>query len=329
MRILIVNKGLIPVKLYGGTERVIWYLGKELAKLGHKVTYLVKAGSVCDFGSVIPIDESKDILEQIPEEIDLVHFNFTPENLKKIEKPYLITIHGNSNDDRKYDQNSVFVSQNHASRYGSDSFVYNGLDWSDYQKPDWSVQREYFHFLGKAAWRVKNVKGAIDVIKQTKSERLNVLGGQRFNFNMGLRLTFSSRVNFFGMVGGAEKDKLINGSKGLLFPVRWHEPFGLAIIESLYYGCPVFGTPYGSLPEIVNQDVGLLSDKLGDLVDAINGVNAYSRKLCHKYTVEMFNSKKMALSYLEKYERILSKEKLNDRRPQIVKIQAEKFLNWE
>ncbi|MFT7377318.1 MAG: hypothetical protein ACI88Z_001146, partial [Sphingobacteriales bacterium] len=28
MRILIVNTGTIPVNLYGGTERVIWGLGK-------------------------------------------------------------------------------------------------------------------------------------------------------------------------------------------------------------------------------------------------------------------------------------------------------------
>ena len=35
MNILIVDcTGIIPARKYGGTERVIWYLGKELSKLG-------------------------------------------------------------------------------------------------------------------------------------------------------------------------------------------------------------------------------------------------------------------------------------------------------
>lgn len=47
MRILIVYTGFIPVKLYGGTERMIWSLGKELSRLGHELVYLVKEGSYC------------------------------------------------------------------------------------------------------------------------------------------------------------------------------------------------------------------------------------------------------------------------------------------
>jgi len=57
-----VNTGLIPVKLYGGTERVIYSLGKELVKLGHDVTYLVKEGSYCNFAKVLFIDTKKLLL---------------------------------------------------------------------------------------------------------------------------------------------------------------------------------------------------------------------------------------------------------------------------
>ena len=135
--------------------------------------------------------------------------------------------------------------------------MHNGLDWNDYSTPELMKSRNYFHFLGNAAWRVKNVSGAINVIKKTKTQRLKVLGGVRFNFKMGMRFTFSTKVGFEGMVGGQTKFDLLNGSKGLIFPVKWHEPFGLAIIESLYFGCPVFGTPYGSLPELVTSDFGL------------------------------------------------------------------------
>ena len=68
MRILLVNTGLIPVQLYGGTQRVVWGLGKELVKLGHEVTYLVKKGSYSDFASVIYIDESLNVFV-LPERV--------------------------------------------------------------------------------------------------------------------------------------------------------------------------------------------------------------------------------------------------------------------
>jgi len=328
MRILIVNNGLIPVIKYGGTERVIWSLGKELVNLGHNVAFLVKKGSYCNFAPVFHIDESKKILEQISNDFDVVHFNFLPEDIETIRIPYLITMHGNSNELTDLNKNTVFVSQNHASRYNSNSFIHNGLDWSEYETPNFEGKRSHFHFLGNAAWRVKNVKGAIDIIKKTKSEHLKVLGGVRFNFNMGIRLTFSSRVSFTGMIGGAEKFKLLNESKGLIFPVRWHEPFGLAIIESLYYGCPVFGTPYGSLPEIVKADFGFLSDKSDELVNAVLEVDRYSRRRCFEYAVDEFNSKKMAIEYLKKYEMVVSGYSLNSNCPKLSKIQEEKWLAW-
>ncbi len=329
MKILIVNNTLIPVKLYGGTERVIWSLGKELVKLGHQVIFLVKQGSTCDFAKVIYIDETIDIISQIPADIDIVHFNFTPHNIHIVKKPYIITIHGNINSTNPLDTNSVFVSNNHANRYGSSSFVYNGLDWDEYTKPNLLQQRTHFHFLGKAAWRVKNVKGAIDVIKNTKAEQLNVLGGTRFNVKMGIRFTLSPRVHFYGMVGESKKDNLLNNSKGLIFPVRWHEPFGLAIIESLYFGCPVFGTTYGSIPEIIQSNFGYCSNKSEALTNAIENYKVYNPTHCHEYALAEFNSKKMALSYLKKYEMALSNEKLNAVAPQLKELEKQKFLDWE
>lgn len=49
MNIVLVIGSVIPVTAYGGTQRVIWYLGKELVKLGHCVTFLAGRGSTCDF----------------------------------------------------------------------------------------------------------------------------------------------------------------------------------------------------------------------------------------------------------------------------------------
>ena len=328
MKILIVHNGVIPVKLYGGIERVIWCLGKELVKMGHQVTYLVGEGSSCDFAKVLCINKRKGILEQIPEDIDLAHFNFAPLEIAEFKKPYVITFHEDSNNQNEFDLNTIFVSENHANRYGSSSFVYNGLDWDEYTKPSFSVARSYFHFLGSADWRVKNVKGAIDVVTHTKAEKIKVLGGVRFNIKMGIRFTFTPRASFYGMVGGKEKDSLLQHSKGLIFPVIWNEPFGLAIIESLFFGCPVFGTPYGSLPEIVTKDVGFLSSSRDELVRAVENVNDFSNKRCHDYAREEFSSRKMALHYIERYEKVLSNEKLNKHFPKLKQTRDKKFLDW-
>ncbi|MFZ1529862.1 MAG: glycosyltransferase [Ferruginibacter sp.] len=329
MNILIVNNGKIPVQFYGGTERVIWYLGRELVDMGHKVSFLVDPGSSCDFAEVIAHDPLKHISALIPAGTDIVHYNFTPPGYNEIDTPYIVTVHGNSNTQAELDMNTVFVSGNHAQRFGSSSFVYNGLNWNDYTRPSFDVKRNYFHFLGKAAWRVKNVKGAINVIRRTRKEKLKVLGGKRFNINMGMRFTFTPRARFYGMVGGKEKFDLLQHSKGLIFPVRWHEPFGLAIIESLYYGCPVFGTPYGSLPELVPAEAGYLSNSCDELAKRIEDAGVYSNRYCHEYAAEHFNSKKMAFAYLERYEKVISGKKLNSKAPRLLEVPHEKFLPWE
>jgi glycosyltransferase involved in cell wall biosynthesis len=326
MNILIEYNGVIPALKYGGTERAIWYLGKELTKMGHHVTYLVNKGSSCDFAPIIFYDKEKTLREQIPTSIDIIHF--LSKNSESIDKPYIVTIQGNVNDHREFDINTVFVSGDHAARFGSISFVYNGMDWDDYGKPDLNNKRNYFHFLGDAAWRLKNVKGAIDVINATKQEKLKVLGGTRLNLNMGFRFTISTRVKFYGMVGGEEKNRLLQGSKGLIFPVKWSEPFGIALTESLYFGCPVFGTPYGSLPEIINKEVGFLSNSKDRLAEEVQNVDHYSRLTCHEYARDIFNSRLMAEAYLKKYEMVLNGEQLNNVPPKLIKIQTAKFLEW-
>ncbi len=312
MNILIAHDNRIPVEKYGGTERVIWYLGYELAKLGHSVTYLVKEGSTCQFAKVKFIDFNLSLNEQIPENTDIVNLHFQPN--EKIEFPHLITIHGNLPKETRFFANTNFVSENHAKRYGAEAFVYNGLNWNDYGLPDFGGQNNYVHFLGKAAWRVKNLEGAIKIAQKNKT-RIKVLGGTRFNFKMGVRFTLTPKAEFYGMVGADIKNEIVKHSKGLIFPVLWHEPFGLAIIESLYFGCPVLGTKYGSLPELINSEVGFLSNSFNELVEGFKNIESFDRKKCHEYALENFNSKIMAMNYLNLYERILNGGKINKSAP--------------
>lgn len=323
MKILIVNNTQIPAAKYGGTERVIWWLGKELNYLGHDVTYLVGAGSSCPFAKVLVYDPAVDINLQVPDDIDVVHFHFQVNNFTK--KPYLINVHNNPAYGHVLDKNSVFVSDNHASRHGSSVFVHHGLDPDDYPKPDLSAKRVHTHFLAKAAWKVKNVKGAIDVATQS-GNKLIVLGGNRLNLKMGLRFTPNLNVRFKGMVDNEQKAAVLNSSKALLFPVLWNEPFGLAIIESLYFGCPVFGTPYGSLPELVTSEVGLLSNFSHILANGLANTR-FNNQHCHDYAMEYFTVQKMAQRYLALYQEVLNGKSLNADNPTLLQVPP-KYLTW-
>ncbi|MDO9278654.1 MAG: glycosyltransferase [Polaromonas sp.] len=315
MKIILISYTSIPVYAYGGTERVIWDLGYALSQLGHQVTYLVAAGSTCPFAEVLYIDPSVDLRMQIPDGIDIVHFQFSPDFSldEDFNKPYVVTEHGNTAADNLLPFNSIFVSKNHAQRHGSDQFVYNGLNWDAYGAVDFDARREHHHFLGKAAWRVKNVTGAIDVALDAGVE-LAVMGGTRLNLKRGFRFTWSRRIQFHGMVGGQDKFRLLNTSNGLIFPVRWHEPFGLAVIESLYFGCPVFATPYGALPELVGPEHGFLSANKAELVSSIQE-QSFDMRACHQQAVAHFNAETMARGYLEKYEQVLAGERLSKNHP--------------
>lgn len=324
MKIVLFYNGFVPALKYGGTERVVFYLAQELEKLGHIVTLLVK-GTVKDTPlKTIIYNEENSIKSQLPSNTDIVHLHSLVE--EALDFPYVITLHGNRNNQDVLDKNTIFVSKNHAQRHGSSSFVLNGLNWDDYSDVNFNLKRSYYHFLGNAAWKVKNVTAAIDIAKKA-DETIKVLGGVRFNFNMGIRFTFSPKASFYGMVGGRQKDALLNASKGLIFPVLWHEPFGLAVIESLYFGAPVFGTPYGSLPELITPEVGYLSNDNFSLIEAIQS-NTFDSKQCNEYARDLFNSKRMAEGYLIKYEEVLNKRHLNNTAPFLQALPTSKYLKF-
>jgi glycosyltransferase involved in cell wall biosynthesis len=270
------------------------------------------------------LDSARPYGAQVPADADVVHFFTEPD--REIGTPYINTIQGNLPAGLEVDRNTVFVSRNHAERHGSASYVHNGLDPDDYGPVDWARPRAYTHFLGKAAWRVKNVRGAIAVARRA-GERLVVLGGTRLNFSMGFRLTLDPNARFAGMVGGAEKNELINGSRALVFPVRWHEPFGIAIIESLYFGCPVFATPYGSLPELVPAHVGSLSASATELAAALRARTRYDPKACHEWVMDNFTARIMTDRYVAFYERVMNGETLNPARPRLIEP-GPKLLAW-
>jgi glycosyltransferase involved in cell wall biosynthesis len=306
MHILIVHNIAIPVILYGGVERVAWWLGKELCRRGHKVTYLVPPGSSCPFAKVLVYDPQKSLNEQIPDNIDLVHLHF--QTKERLKKPHLITCHGNFHRDKNFDINTVFISSNHAKRNGSECFVYNGIDIKDYGPVDFNAQRRHLLFIGYAKRPEKNLKECFYIARKTNNI-LAIMGRKSLWFR------WRPWALYKGFVGGEEKNRIIQASKALLFPVRWHEPFGIAIIESLYFGCPVFGSTYGSLPELVHPDVGVVSLSRKVLVQAVKDLPKFNSKRCHEYVCDQFTSKHMTDNYMKLYQKVLSGQTLNPTPP--------------
>lgn len=312
MKIVLAHSKKIPVLRYGGTERVFWDLARALVDLGHSLTLLVPHGSQCDFARVVFDTATEQEKQALLAEADVVHGFSYPLSCNLQDTPVIYTQHGNLAAGERLQGNLIFVSANHADRHGSSHWVHNGLNFEGHFGPSPCLETRptsaRLHFLAKAAWRVKNVKGAIRVAQKAGLE-LDVMGGSRLNFSMGFRFTLSPSVRFHGDVEDAMKVAIAKTSKGLVFPVTWHEPFGLAVIESLYLGCPVFATPYGSLPELISPEVGFLSAQAEKLANAIATVS-YSPQACHAYAKERFSAKSMALAYLHFYERVISGETL-------------------
>lgn len=347
MRILLVRNSRIPAKTYDDAERVLWWLGLQLHELGHEPVFLVKKGSECSFAPVLVLNEKKALAAQIPEDIDLVHFFDRPaQPIDTIGKPYLITNFVNSTEVETLDPNTVFVSANHAARHGGSVYVYPGLDFRTYGEVLLDFPRNYFHFLGDAAWRGKNVRGAIDLASRAGA-RVHVIGGSRVNFSKGLRITLSPSARFHGVLNRDGRNMMLNGSKGLLFPILTHEPFALAIPESLYFGCPVIGTPYGPLPEILCpkkstadrkwtgkveacfSELGCLSTKRSELLEAMGNADAFNRQRCMEYALDTFSAERMAREYLGLYEQVLNGKTLHAQAPAVLEPPDRSFLVLE
>lgn len=348
MKILLVLNSRIPTSNYDDAERVLWWQARQLHEMGHEPVVLVKPGSVCDFAPVLVLDEKKALAGQVPEDVDAVHFFYRPaaKTFSGFPKPYLITNFDNSTKADTFDPNTVFLSANHAARHGAEVYVYPGVDFRDYGNVLLDFPRNYFHFLGDAAWRGRNVRGAIDLASRTGT-RLHVIGGSRINFRKGLRISLSPSARFHGVLNNDGRNMMLNGSRGLLFPVLWHEPFGLPVIESLYFGCPVFGTPFGALPELlcrkVNNDgrkwtgqvdacfsdFGCLSVKRSELLEAIRHAHGFSPERCTEYATDCFSAARMARDYVKLYEQVLNGNALHAYSPTLLEAPGNKLLSME
>ncbi len=164
-----------------------------------------------------------------------------------------------------------------------------------------------FLFLAKASWKVKNLEACIQVSKENKTH-LHIAGGKKFSF--------SRLIKSYGIVDQEKKLELLRHCDALLWPVRWHEPFGVAIIEAFSQGKPVFSSEYGSLPELIGPKTGKTFKNLKDFCEYLkNPSDIYSPDEIRCHFEENFSSTLMAKRYVQYYEKVIRGEKINERKP--------------
>ncbi len=328
MHVALCHDAVIPTLKYGGTERVIFWLARALIQLGHKVTLLAKEGSFVEGTQLISPPAGMKVEESVPSDVDILHLWATPNPVPK--RPFVVTIEGNGRPGEKFHPNTLFVSKKHAENHGAIHYVYNGLPPEDFRSD--AEREDYLVFLAKASWKVKNLTGAIAVARAVKM-RLEVLGSRDWPVDFHRLLPIIRGVHYRGMVDDVEKREVLRRARGLIFPVRWDEPFGIAITESLASGCPVFGTPYGSLPEIVNDEVGVLSASSSDLINAIRKLDRFSPEKCRARVFQGFTDLDMARNYLSFYANILQTGRLSENAPTSVMTKkgfiSQELLPWQ
>lgn len=248
----------LPVREYGGTQRVVVYLARGLAAAGHRVTLVAADGSDVPEATLVPVPLSRlrapdfDIRPLLPGGLDVL-LAFGP-LAPPPDVPWIRSLHGNRRPGTVSAANTLYLSRNHAERHGATAFVHNGIDLTEFRFR--AEKADYDLFIG----RLHSVKGhrwAIEGARRT---------GHRLLLAGGWRPSLTRRRRYVGKVGGERKAELLAGARCLWMPAQWDEPFGLTLLEALASGTPVIGTRRGALPEIVSPEVGALGDTLDELV---------------------------------------------------------------
>ncbi len=130
------------------------------------------------------------------------------------------------------------------------------------------------------------------------------------------------------MVGGQEKIEIINQCDAIIFPVRWHEPFGLAVIEAMALGIPAMTSQYGSMQELINEDVGIICHDQRELNNALQKIpKKFDPKVIRKYVEDNFSINQFTLSYIDLFKRLAqSSQFLNDKAPEWINSEKPEHL---
>ena len=327
----------VPPKYYGGTERVVSYLTEELVRQGHDVT-LFASGDSETTARLAPVahralrldkhcvDETAHhilLLEHVinsQDEFDVIHFHLGYMHFpiaRRLRTPHVSTQHGRldlSDLVRLYtafsDLPNVSISDDQRTPMpwmNWVSTVYHGLPESHYRFHE--SPGTYFAFLGRISPE-KRVDRAIEVAKRlgvplkiaAKVDKVDV---EYFEASI-YPLLDHALIEYVGEIGEGEKSEFLGNAGALIFPIDWPEPFGLVMVESLACGTPVIAYRQGSVPEVITHGVdGFVVSSIDEAVTAAASTTI-DRRRCRETFEKRFSVSRMASSYVETYERVMS-----------------------
>jgi glycosyltransferase involved in cell wall biosynthesis len=113
-------------------------------------------------------------------------------------------------------------------------------------------------------------------------------------------------VRWVGSVGGEDKQRLLRRARAALFPLRWNEPGGTAIVEALLAGVPVVGFRRGVLPSLVEHGVtGFVVDSEDELADHLHRIDEIDRETVWRRASARFAPETMGRSYVDLYDEVI------------------------
>ena len=329
----------VPPGTYGGTERVVDWLCRELTARGHEVTLFASGDSKTAARLVAvapralrtsgalydPIAwhlAAVECLRSRAGEFDVIHshLDYLPlPALRDVATPLVTTLHGRLDltglrEIYRHFPHRRLVAISDAQRQTRPELpwaatIHHGLPLEDY--PAGPGDGDFLLFLGRISPE-KRPHVAIDVARRA-GVRLVIAAkvdvADRTYFEEQVRpLLGEPGIEFVGEVDHREKLELLGRCRGLLFPVLWPEPFGLAMIEALACGAPVIARRCGSTPEVIRHgETGFLCDDDDDLVRAIAELDRIDRRACRRDVEERFSSARMAADYEAVYRRVGSR----------------------
>ena len=114
-------------------------------------------------------------------------------------------------------------------------------------------------------------------------------------------------VEFVGEIAETQKAEFLGNATGLVFPIAWREPFGLAMIEAMACGTPVVAMRNGSVPEVVDEGVtGFIVASETEAANAARRLHLLDRSRIRQVFEERFTAQRMAADYVALYRRLIA-----------------------
>jgi glycosyltransferase involved in cell wall biosynthesis len=326
----------IPPDLYGGIEQAVDCECRGLAAAGHEVVLFTTGDSTCPVPRLWALDHSEGarIGFSVPElrhvlaayeavgDCDVIHDHtmIGPTYAAALtDVPVVTTIHGPLNVElldiyRRMAARVPLIGISHAQLRDHpdlpvERVIHHGVDVADFPVGD--GDGGYCLFVG----RIVADKGTHRAIRVARKAGMKILVAGKMRepwetayFEAQVQPLLGDDAEYLGEVSLADKLALLAGARATLFPIRWNEPFGLVMIESLACGTPVLAFAEGAAPEVVADGVtGHLCADEADMAEALLRIGDIDRAACRADVETRFSMARMAREHAELFEKILSR----------------------